>query len=257
MIESILTDNILNIWVKRQIRTDPHMTIEATPSPSSTIKLEPTWKAILEDVFATPNMQALKKFLKEEMAAGKVIYPRGSLMFNAMNSTPFDNVKVVILGQDPYHGPGQAHGLSFSVPKGVALPPSLVNIFKEIEEDLGIKPPKHGCLQDWADQGVLLLNSVLTVEKHKAAAHKGKGWEQFTDAIIDALNQQRENLVFLLWGSYAQQKGKFIDRKQHLVLTSPHPSPLSAHRGFFGNRHFSKANAYLQEHGIEPISWSL
>ncbi|MDJ0707279.1 MAG: uracil-DNA glycosylase [Leptolyngbyaceae cyanobacterium MO_188.B28] len=231
------------------------MTTEATPT-TSTIQLEPSWKAVLEDVFATPNMQALKKFLKAEKAAGKIIYPRGSLIFNAMNSTPFDQVKVVILGQDPYHGPGQAHGLCFSVPEGVALPPSLINIFKEIEQDLGVKLPKHGCLQGWADQGVLLLNSVLTVERHKAASHKGKGWEQFTDAIISALNQQRKNLVFLLWGSYAQQKGKFIDRQRHLVLTSPHPSPLSAHRGFFGNRHFSKANAYLQKNGVEPISWS-
>jgi len=233
------------------------MTTEATPSPSSNIKLEPSWKAVLEDVFATPNMQALKKFLKAEKAAGKIIYPRGSLIFNAMNSTPFDQVKVVILGQDPYHGPGQAHGLCFSVPKGVAPPPSLINIFKEIEQDLGIKLPEHGCLQSWAEQGVLLLNSVLTVECHKAASHKGQGWEEFTDTIISALNQQRKNLVFLLWGSYAKQKGKFIDRERHLVLTSPHPSPLSAHRGFFGNRHFSKTNAYLQKNGIEPISWSL
>ena len=232
------------------------MTIESTPSPTSTIKLEPSWKAVLEDVFATPNMQALKKFLQAEKAAEKIIYPRGSLIFNALNSTPFDQVKVVILGQDPYHGPGQAHGLCFSVPEGVAPPPSLVNIFKEIEQDLGIKLPKHGCLQSWAAQGVLLLNSVLTVEQHKAASHKGRGWEQFTDTIISNLNQQRENLVFLLWGSYAQQKGKFIDRERHLVLTSPHPSPLSAHRGFFGNRHFSKTNAYLQQNGIEPISWS-
>lgn len=232
------------------------MTTEATPSSTSTIKLEPTWKAVLEDVFTTPNMQALKKFLMAEKAAGKIIYPRGSLIFNAMNSTPFDQVKVVILGQDPYHGPGQAHGLCFSVPEGVAPPPSLVNIFKEIEQDLGIKLPKHGCLQSWANQGVLLLNSVLTVERHKAASHKGRGWEQFTDTIISTLNQQRKNLVFLLWGSYAQQKGKFIDRERHLVLTSPHPSPLSAHRGFFGNRHFSKTNAYLQKNGIEPISWS-
>ncbi|NES17530.1 MAG: uracil-DNA glycosylase [Symploca sp. SIO3E6] len=233
------------------------MATEATPSPSSNIQLEPTWKAVLEDVFATPNMQALKKFLKAEKAAGKIIYPRGSLIFNAMNSTPFDQVKVVILGQDPYHGPGQAHGLSFSVPKGVAPPPSLINIFKEIEQDLGIKLPEHGCLQGWAEQGVLLLNSVLTVEQHKAASHRGKGWEQFTDAIISALNQQRKNLVFMLWGSYAKQKGKFIDRERHLVLTSPHPSPLSAHRGFFGNRHFSTTNAYLQKNGVEPISWSL
>jgi uracil-DNA glycosylase len=233
------------------------MTPESTPTPASTIQLEPSWKAVLEDVFATPYMQALKQFLKAEKAAGKVIYPRGALMFNAMNSTPFDQVKVVILGQDPYHGPGQAHGLCFSVQKGVAPPPSLVNIFKEIEQDLGIKPPNHGCLQSWADQGVLLLNSVLTVEQHKAASHRGQGWEQFTDVIISALDQQRENIVFLLWGSYAQKKGKFINRDRHLVLRSPHPSPLSAHRGFFGNQHFSKANAYLQKHGIEPINWSL
>lgn len=233
------------------------MATKATPSSNSTIQLEPTWKAVLENEFAMPYMQALKQFLKAEKAAGKVIYPRGSLMFNAMNSTPFDRVKVVILGQDPYHGPGQAHGLSFSVPQGVAPPPSLVNIFKEIEQDLGIHAPKHGYLQSWADQGVLLLNSVLTVERYKAASHKGQGWEQFTDAIINALNQQRDNLVFLLWGSYAQQKGKFIDRQRHLVLTSPHPSPLSAHRGFFGNRHFSKANAYLQANDVESITWSL
>lgn len=233
------------------------MTTEATPPSSSTIKLEPSWKAVLEEVFVASHMQTLKQFLKAEKAAGKVIYPRGSLIFNAMNSTPFNQVKVVILGQDPYHGPGQAHGLSFSVPEGVAPPPSLINIFKEIEQDLGTPPPAHGCLQSWAEQGVLLLNSVLTVEQHKAASHKGRGWEQFTDAIISALNQQRNNLVFLLWGSYAKQKGKFLDRSRHLILTSPHPSPLSAHRGFFGNRHFSQANAYLQQNGIEPISWSL
>ena len=233
------------------------MTTEAAPTSNSTIKLEPSWKAVLEDVFATPHMRELKTFLKAEKAAGKIIYPRGSLMFNAMNSTPFEQVKIVILGQDPYHGPGQAHGLSFSVPEGVNPPPSLVNIFKEIEQDLGIKAPNHGYLQSWAEQGVLLLNSVLTVEQHKAASHRGKGWEQFTDAIINALNQQREHLVFLLWGSYAKQKGKFIDRQRHLVLTSPHPSPLSAHRGFFGNQHFSKANAYLQQNDIAPISWSL
>ena len=226
------------------------------PPTSSSIKLEPSWKAVLEDVFAMPYMRSLKQFLQTEKAAGKIIYPRGSLMFNAMNSTPFDQVKVVILGQDPYHGPGQAHGLSFSVPQGVALPPSLRNIFQEIEQDLGITPPQHGCLQSWAEQGVLLLNSVLTVEQHRAASHRGKGWEQFTDAIISALNQRRNHLVFLLWGSYAKQKGKFLDRSRHLVLTSPHPSPLSAHRGFFGNRHFSQANAYLQQNGIEPISWS-
>ncbi|MEO1744537.1 MAG: uracil-DNA glycosylase [Cyanobacteria bacterium J06629_9] len=233
----------------------------STPSnpatDSSAIKLEPTWKAALKDIFATSTMAELKRFLKAEKAAGKVIYPRGSLIFNALDSTPLDQVKVVILGQDPYHGPGQAHGLSFSVPQGVAPPPSLVNIFNEIQQDLDIPPASHGCLQSWADQGVLLLNSVLTVEQHQAASHRGKGWEQFTDTIISVLNQQRDHLVFLLWGSYAQKKGKFIDRDRHQVLTSPHPSPLSAHRGFFGNRHFSQANAYLQSNGIEPVDWSL
>ncbi len=233
------------------------MASEVSPSSGSQIKLDPSWKAVLELAFATPYMQQLKAFLQAEKAAGKRIHPRGGLIFNAMNSTPFDQVKVVILGQDPYHGPGQAHGLSFSVPEGIAPPPSLVNIFKEIEQDLGIASPKHGCLQSWADQGVLLLNSVLTVEQHQAASHKGRGWEQFTDEIISNLNQKRQNLVFLLWGSYAKKKGQIIDRQRHLVLTSPHPSPLSAHRGFFGNRHFSQANAYLEQQGIEPINWSL
>lgn len=233
------------------------MPSEANAQTNSQIRLESSWKAVLEPVFATPYMQQLKVFLQAEKAAGKVIHPRGGLIFNAMNSIPFDQVKVVILGQDPYHGPGQAHGLSFSVPQGIVPPPSLVNIFKEIEQDLGISAPRHGCLQSWADQGVLLLNSVLTVEQHKAASHKGQGWEQFTDEIINNLNQRRQNLVFLLWGSYAKKKGQIIDRQRHLVLTSPHPSPLSAHRGFLGNRHFSQANAYLQQQGIEPISWSL
>ena len=228
---------------------------ESSPASTDNIRLEESWKAVLKDVFGTPSMQALKQFLVAEKAAGKVIYPRGSLIFNALDSTPFNQVKVVILGQDPYHGAGQAHGLCFSVPEGVAPPPSLINIFKEIEQDLGIQRPANGCLQRWADQGVLLLNSVLTVEQYKAASHQGKGWEEFTDSIINALNQQRNHIVFLLWGSYAKKKGKYIDRTRHLVLTSPHPSPLSAHRGFFGNQHFSKANAYLHTHGIEAIQW--
>ncbi|MGD1902490.1 MAG: uracil-DNA glycosylase [Geitlerinemataceae cyanobacterium] len=228
-----------------------------SPASDSNIRLEASWKAVLADQFATPHMLALKTFLQAQKAAGKEIYPRGSLIFNAMDSTPFDRVKVVILGQDPYHGPGQAHGLSFSVPMGVAPPPSLVNMFREIQQDLGIEPPNHGCLESWAAQGVLLLNSVLTVERGQAASHKGQGWETFTDAIIGALDRGRENLVFMLWGSYAQKKGKYINRDRHLVLTSPHPSPLSAHRGFFGNGHFSKTNAYLQQHGVEPISWAL
>ena len=235
--------------------TEPAHPMTTAPISTHSIQLEPSWKAVLEDAFATPTMRELKQFLVSEKAAGKTVYPRGGLIFNAMNSTPFDQVKVVILGQDPYHGPGQAHGLCFSVPEGITPPPSLVNIFKEIEQDLGIIPPKDGCLQRWADQGVLLLNSVLTVEQHKAASHQGKGWEFFTDSIIRALNEQRQNIVFLLWGSYAKKKGNFIDRQRHLVLTSPHPSPLSAHRGFFGNQHFSQTNSYLAKNNIQPINW--
>ena len=186
-----------------------------------------------------------------------MIYPPGAQIFNALDLTTFENVKVVILGQDPYHGPGQAHGLCFSVSAGVPKPPSLQNIFKEIEKDLGIVSPKNGCLLAWAQQGVLLLNAVLTVEHAQAGSHQGKGWEQFTDRIVSLLNEQREHLVFMLWGSYAQKKGAIIDRHRHLVLESPHPSPLSAHRGFFGNKHFSSANRYLTEHGISPINWQL
>src|SRR5690606_17585451 len=188
---------------------------------------------------------------------GKTIYPPGSLWFNALNSTPFDKVKVVILGQDPYHGPHQAHGLCFSVPQGVPPPPSLQNIFKEIQRDLGVPIPRHGCLQHWVDQGVLLLNAVLTVEEGKAASHQGKGWEIFTDTIVQALNEKKKNLVFLLWGSHAQKKGAMIDPQKHCILRSPHPSPLSAHRGFLGNRHFSQCNSYLKTHGQEAIDWSL
>lgn len=202
-------------------------------------------------------MQALRAFLQAEKKQGKQIYPPGELIFNALNTTPFDRVKVVILGQDPYHGPGQAHGLSFSVMPGVPAPPSLQNIFKELEADLGIARASHGCLQSWAEQGVLLLNAVLTVEKFKAASHQGKGWERFTDRIVAELNKKREQLVFLLWGSYAQKKGQIIDRDRHLVLQSTHPSPLSAHRGFLGCRHFSQANAYLEKQGLEPIDWAL
>lgn len=226
-------------------------------SETSSIQLEPGWLAELEAEFAKPHMQALKAFLKSEKQAGKVIYPPAPLMFNAFNSTPFDKVKVVILGQDPYHGPGQAHGLSFSVPVGVRPPPSLQNMFKEIERDLAIPRPAHGCLQAWADQGVLLLNATLSVEQGKAGSHQNQGWELFTDAAIDALNRDREGLVFLLWGSYAQKKGRLIDVQKHLVLKSPHPSPLSAHRGFIGNGHFSLVNEYLQGRGVEPIDWSL
>lgn len=219
------------------------------------IQIEPSWLEVLHDEFDKPYMQSLRQFLQQEKQQGKVIYPSGKNIFNAFNSTPFHKVKVVILGQDPYHGPGQAHGLCFSVLPGVPFPPSLLNIFKEIQQDLGIPVPQQGCLQSWADQGVLLLNATLTVEQGRAGSHQGKGWETFTDQAISALNLGREGLVFLLWGSYAQQKGALIDGRRHLILKSPHPSPLSAHRGFFGNRHFSKANEWLQQRGQTPIDW--
>jgi uracil-DNA glycosylase len=221
------------------------------------IQLHPEWLEAIGGEFEKDYMRRLKRFLVERKQAGATIYPPGSQIFNALNSTPLSKVKAVILGQDPYHGPGQAHGLCFSVQKGVRPPPSLVNIFKEIESDLGYRPPAHGCLQAWADRGVLLLNAVLTVEKGNAGSHQGKGWEQFTDAAVRAVNEQRDNVVFLLWGSHAQKKGAGIDRQRHLVLKAPHPSPLSAHRGFLGCRHFSKANEWLQSRGVEPIDWSL
>lgn len=221
------------------------------------IQLEPSWKARIGAYLERPEMRALADFLRAEKRAGKVIYPPGPEIFAAFAHTPFDAVRVVILGQDPYHGPGQAHGLCFSVRPGVRQPPSLQNIFKEIARDPGLPPPDHGCLTPWAERGVLLLNSVLTVEQGRAAAHQGKGWEGFTDAAIDALNREREGIVFLLWGSYAQRKGQLIDRQRHCVLTSVHPSPLSAHRGFIGCGHFSAANQYLESRGLAPIDWSL
>ena len=224
-------------------------------SEAREIRLERSWKTRLETEFDAPYMHGLRQFLLERKRGGAVVYPPGEQMFNAMDSTPFDQVKVVILGQDPYHGPGQAHGLCFSVRDGVAVPPSLLNIYKEITADLGAQPPASGNLQHWAEQGVLLLNAVLTVERGQAAAHQGKGWELFTDRIISELNEHRDDLVFMLWGSYAMKKGAHIDRARHLVLTAPHPSPLSAHRGFFGCRHFSKSNAWLQQHGQQPIRW--
>ena len=221
------------------------------------VKMESSWKQHLLPQFQADYMQQLRQFLVQQKKAGKVIYPKGDEYFNAFNLTPFDQVKVVIIGQDPYHGPGQAHGLCFSVQQGVAFPPSLQNIFKEIHADLGLPIPKNGCLTHWAEQGVLLLNAVLTVEQSKAAAHQGKGWELFTDAAIKELNDNREGIVFLLWGSYAQKKGQIIDPKKHCVLKAPHPSPLSAHRGFFGCKHFSKANQYLESIGKSPIDWSV
>jgi len=221
------------------------------------IRLEESWKARLGPEFSKDYMQGLKAFLRAELGAGKTIFPHGSHYFAALDHTPVDKVKVVILGQDPYHGGGQAHGLSFSVKPGVKIPPSLTNIYKEMGDDLGIIQPGHGYLMSWADQGVLLLNAVLSVRAHCAASHQGKGWEIFTDKIIEVLNHEHEGLVFMLWGSYAQKKGTKIDRSKHLVLAGPHPSPLSAYRGFFGCKHFSKANDYLVAHGKTPIDWQL
>lgn len=221
------------------------------------IRLEASWKDRVGDYLARPEMQALGAFLRAEKAAGRRIYPPGPEIFAALDATPFERVKVVILGQDPYHGPGQAHGLCFSVRPGVPVPPSLHNIFQEIEDDLGIKPPDHGCLRPWAERGVLLLNAVLTVEAGRPGSHQGKGWEGFTDQVVDRLNREREGLVFLLWGSYAQRKGALVDRQRHCVLRAPHPSPLSAHRGFFGCGHFGKANRYLAARGQGTIDWSL
>lgn len=221
------------------------------------IKLHESWLNILNDEFEKPYMTELRQFLLEEKQSGKTIFPPGQQIFYAMDRTPFDQVKVVILGQDPYHGPGQAHGLCFSVQPGVDPPPSLVNIYKEMESDLGLAPPGHGCLNSWADQGILLLNAVLTVEARKAGSHQGRGWEKFTDRVIRELEEQRENLVFILWGSYARKKGSFIRKDRHLVIESPHPSPLSSYRGFFGSKPFSRTNEYLQSTGQEPVNWQL
>lgn len=225
------------------------------------IKLDESWKAPLAGEFAAPYMGELRSFLLAERAAGKRIFPPARLWFHALDATPLDRVRVVILGQDPYHGPGQAHGLCFSVRSGVRPPPSLVNIYKEMESDLGIARAGHGHLESWAKQGVLLLNSVLTVQAHQAASHRGRGWEQFTDAIVRLIAAKQDPVVFMLWGSYAQKKAAFVEGRQqggrHCVLKAPHPSPLSAHNGFFGCRHFSKANAFLNSVGREPIDWAL
>lgn len=221
------------------------------------VALEPSWKNHLLPEFSKPYMEDLRQFLKQEKAAKKIIYPKGVEFFAALNATPFEKVKVVIIGQDPYHGPNQAHGLCFSVKPGVDIPPSLRNIYKELKNDLGIEPPNHGCLTKWAEQGVLLLNATLSVEAGRAGSHQGKGWEAFTDSVIDKLNRERENIVFVLWGSYAQKKGQFIDTKKHLVIKCVHPSPLSSHRGFFGSKPFSKINSYLEKNGMAPIDWRL
>ena len=218
------------------------------------VKIEPGWKERLRSEFEKEYFVRLAGFIKEEYLNSK-IYPPGALIFNAFDVCPFEKVKAVIIGQDPYHGPGQAHGLCFSVKDGVEFPPSLINIFKEIESDLGIHKPSSGDLTRWARQGVLLLNATLTVRAHQAASHQKKGWEEFTDYVIKVLNSEKKNIVFFLWGSYAQKKGESIDRSRHLVLESVHPSPLSASKGFFGNRHFSRCNDYLISNGIEPIDW--
>ncbi|OSI09718.1 uracil-DNA glycosylase [Neisseria zoodegmatis] len=217
-----------------------------------------TWHDAIGSEKQQPYFQHILDVVRAEREGGQIVYPPASDVFNAFKATEFDQVKVVILGQDPYHGVGQAHGLAFSVRPDIAIPPSLVNIYKELANDIaGFQIPRHGCLQHWAEQGVLLLNTVLTVRAGQAHSHASLGWEKFTDRVIAQLNEHREHIVFLLWGSHAQKKGAFIDRSRHLVLTSPHPSPLSAHRGFFGCRHFSQANRYLQEHGETPIDWQV
>ncbi len=221
------------------------------------VKLHESWLTPLQAEFDQPYIAELKQFLLAEREAGKRIFPAGANWFRALDLTPLNEVKVVILGQDPYHGPGQAHGLCFSVPDGVRPPPSLVNIYKELESDLGIRRPAHGFLEHWAKQGVLLLNSVLTVEMGLAASHRDRGWERFTDAVIRLVNAKEQPVIFMLWGSYAQKKAAFVDQNRHLVLKAPHPSPLSAHSGFLGCRHFSKANAFLESHGMAPIDWAL
>jgi len=234
----------------------------APPAPSSSaVRLDESWRTPLAGEFAQPYMHALKDFLVAEKAAGKRIFPKGAEYFRALDLTPLDKVRVVILGQDPYHGPGQAHGLCFSVRPGVAVPPSLVNIYKEMRSDLGIAPARHGFLEHWARQGVLLLNSVLTVEMARAASHRERGWEKFTDAVIRLVAARSDPVVFILWGSYAQKKAAFVEDiargGRHLVLKAPHPSPLSAHAGFFGSRPFSQTNAFLEANGLAPIDWQL
>ncbi|MBK7891875.1 MAG: uracil-DNA glycosylase [Bdellovibrionales bacterium] len=224
---------------------------------SSSVKMHPSWLERLGDEFDQKHMQELRSFIKTEIDSGKKLHPQPAEYFAAFDATPFNQVRVVILGQDPYHGEGQAHGLCFSVRDGVSLPPSLVNIYKELEADLGLPRSQSGYLMNWAKQGVLLLNSVLTVRDGQAASHQGKGWELFTDRAIRELSEKREGVVFVLWGAYAQKKGAVIDRKKHFVIESPHPSPLSAHRGFLGSKPFSKINAYLERRGETPIDWSV
>ena len=221
------------------------------------VKIESGWKEILKEEFDKPYFQHIPLHLKTEKTQGKTIYPPGGNIFNAFNTTPFDKIKVVIIGQDPYHGQGQAHGLCFSVQKGVAPPPSLVNIFKELKDDIGMGIPAHGNLTSWAEQGVFLLNASLTVRAGEPMSHSKIGWAQFTDAVIKMISDKKEHVVFFLWGKFAQDKRSLVDEKKHLVLTAAHPSPLSAFNGFFGCKHFSKANQYLMSKGIDPVDWSL
>ena len=227
---------------------------------TAAVSVDPSWRKLMDSEFEKPYMAELKAYLGERKKQRAVVYPHSSLWFNAFALTPVESVKVVLLGQDPYHGAGQAHGLSFSVPEGVRTPPSLLNIFKEIDSDLGLDvslaAQRLGCLEAWARQGVFLLNSVLTVEEGMAAAHQGRGWEEFTDAVINHLSNERTDLVFMLWGSYAQKKGQVIDANKHRILKSPHPSPLSAHRGFLGCKHFSQANSWLADKQLDPIDWT-
>lgn len=224
---------------------------------ANTVKIDPEWKEALGDVFTQPFMRELKDYLRQEAAKGKTVFPRGADIFGAFNHTPLSKVKVVILGQDPYHGPGQAHGLSFSVRDGVPPPPSLKNIYKEMHADLGLPVPKTGNLTPWADRGVLLLNTVLTVESGKAGSHRNRGWEKFTDRVIEVLNARKDPIVFILWGAFAQSKASMISQPPHVVIKSAHPSPLSAHNGFLGSKPFSKTNALLEKWGEAPIDWSL
>lgn len=233
------------------------MPTDDNKAPAAEVRLEPGWKQALASEFEQPYMRQLSAFLRGEKAAGKQVYPPGGLIFNALNLTPPERVRVVILGQDPYHGPGQAHGLSFSVLPDVPPPPSLQNIFKELQRDLNIPVPQHGCLESWARQGVLLLNTALTVEAGQAGSHAKAGWHRFTDRIIEVVNDRCEHVVFLLWGAHARGKAQLLDPKKHLILTSAHPSPLSAYRGFFGCGHFSRCNRFLQQMGYAPIDWSL
>lgn len=221
------------------------------------VKIDPSWKEVLTGEFNKPYFEQIAFHIKTEKSQGKIIYPNGPLIFNAFNTTPFDKVKVVLLGQDPYHGPGQAHGLSFSVPDGVKPPPSLVNIFKELQNDIGIRVPTKGNLTRWAEQGVLLLNAVLTVRASEPASHEKVGWMQFTNTVIQKLSEQKTGIVFLLWGKFARNKKMLIDEKKHLVLEAAHPSPFSVENGFFGCRHFSKANEYLMKNGVDAIDWNL